>query len=204
MNNISLKKIGLLLFLTVSNAVMANPQILIVYYSQTGHTATLAEAIYRGAKSVQNIDVKIASVQQTTIEDVKKADGIIIGSPVYNANIAPQVQQFINSWPLHDPSYKYKVASAFVTAGGISAGEEGAQFSLIRSLMIFNFIIVGGNNWHAPFGATAISNNPLIKNETPQDPIHPDFLKNGEALGKRVANLVFDLHQLKQNKTPQT
>lgn len=189
-----------LLFLSASKALLANPLILIVYYSQTGHTRTLAEAIYRGAKSVENTDVKIATVEQTTIDDVKKADGIIVGSPVYNSNIAPQVQQFINSWPLKDPTYNYKVGAAFVTAGGISAGEEGAQLSIIRSMMILNFIIVGGTTWHAPFGAAAICNNPLIKNESPQDPINPEFLKSGEALGKRVSILASELYQLKQDK----
>jgi len=200
MNNIFLKQLLVLLFLSVSNAVIANPLILIVYYSKTGHTMTLAESIYRGAKSVDNVEVKIATIEQTTIDDVKKADGIILGSPVYNGNIAPQVQQFINSWPLHDTSYKSKVGAAFVTAAGISAGEEEAQFSIIRSMMIFNFIIVGGETWHSPFGAYAISNNPLIKNESPDAPINPEFLKYGEALGKRVSTLVFDLYQLKQCK----
>jgi len=57
MNNIFLKKLLFLLFYSVSNAVIANPLILIVYYSKTGHTMTLAEAIYRGAKSVENAGI---------------------------------------------------------------------------------------------------------------------------------------------------
>lgn len=159
------------------------PNILIVYYSAGGHTKIMAEAVERGARSVVNVSVKIASVEKATNEDALAADAIIIGSPVYNANVAPPVQEFINKLPFKGAPLRDKLGAAFVTAGGVSAGEELTQLSILHSMMIFGMIVVGGPEWTSAFGASAITNEEPFKEQSAV------FLKKGEALGRRVAEL---------------
>lgn len=56
----------------------------------------MAEAVANGARSVKGVNVKLLSVKEAQISDVLSAVAIIIGSPVYNANVAPPMQEFIN------------------------------------------------------------------------------------------------------------
>ncbi|ETO93395.1 multimeric flavodoxin WrbA [Legionella oakridgensis RV-2-2007] len=186
-----------ILFLSfLCQSAMARPLVLISYYS-TSSMDVMAQAIAQGVQAVSGVDVKVLPIEKTTFSDVKNAAGVILGSPVYNANAAPQVQQFINTWPLHDPSYKDKVGAVFVIAGEISAGEEATQMDLLRAMMIFNFIIVGGASQHQPFGASAIMDNALIRSDDPPQAVNSEFIKQGEALGQRVAEIVLRLHLTK-------
>ncbi|MEI8141664.1 MAG: flavodoxin family protein [Chitinophagia bacterium] len=157
--------------------------ILITYYSKTAHTQSLAEEVAKGAASIQGVQVILKSINQTTTKDLLDADAIIIGSPVYNANLAPEVVQFISAWPFEGNPLKDKIGAAFVTAGGISAGEELAQVNILHSMLIFGMIVVGGDEWTSAFGASAITNESVFKTEK----LNALFLQKGFSLGKRVA-----------------
>jgi NAD(P)H dehydrogenase (quinone) len=163
-------------------------KILIVYYSQQGHTEKMARAVERGAKSVDLTRVRLMSVQDAKNIDVLWADAIIIGSPVYNANVAPPIQSFINRWPFQGEPLKNKIGAAFVTAGGISAGEEFVQLNLIKSMLIFGMIIIGGPDWTQAFGASAVVEEEPFKQESTGE-VAPRFLQKGENLGRRVAEI---------------
>ena len=63
--------------------------LLIAYYSKTAHTQSLAEEVAKGAQSILGVKVVLKSINETTTKDLLDADAIIIGSPVYNANLAP-------------------------------------------------------------------------------------------------------------------
>lgn len=160
-------------------------KVLITYYSKTGHTEALATEVARGAKEVKDCIVVLKKMEQTSDKDLTEADAIIVGSPVYNANIAPEVVSFISKWPFEGAPLKNKIGAAFVSAGGISAGEELAQVNILHSMMVFGMIVVGGANWTAPFGASAITNEDKFK----KIDIDAIFLKKGFELGKRVAEI---------------
>ncbi len=170
----------------------AQTNVLITYYSKTGNTQTMAKAVASGASEVEGVKVVMKTVDQTTHADLLNADAIIVGSPVYNANVAPEVSSFIASWPFEEEPLKDKIGAAFVTAGGISAGEELTLLNILQSMMIFGMIIVGGDNWTAPFGASAVTGEPPFHEE---DGIKGLFLEKGQALGKRVGELAVKLNQ---------
>lgn len=159
--------------------------ILITYYSKTAHTQSLAEEVAKGAASIPGVQVVLKKIDQTTTKDLLNADAIIVGSPVYNANIAPEVVQFMSTWPFEGNPLKDKIGAAFVTAGGISAGEELAQVNILQSMLVFGMVVVGGNDWTSAFGASAITNEGVFK--TAQ--LDKIFLQKGFSLGKRVATI---------------
>lgn len=162
-------------------------RVLIVYYSEQGHTAAMAQAVASGVRAVPNVVVKILPLAAARNADVLAADAIILGSPVYNANIAPSLQQFINQWPFEGNPLRDKVGAVFVTAGGMSAGEELAQMGILQSMLIFGMIVVGGPDWRAPFGASAIVNEGPFDTEKTAGKVEAHFLTKGEGLGRRVA-----------------
>jgi NAD(P)H dehydrogenase (quinone) len=159
--------------------------VLITYYSKTVHTQSLAEEVAKGVQSIPGVQVVLKSIDQTTTKDLLEADAIIIGSPVYNANLTPEVVQFMSEWPFEGNPLKDKIGAAFVTAGGISAGEELAQVNILHSMLIFGMIVVGGDNWTSAFGASAITNEGIFKTEK----LDALFLQKGFILGKRVATI---------------
>jgi NAD(P)H dehydrogenase (quinone) len=82
---------------------------------------------------------------------------------------------------------KDKLGAAFVTAGGISAGEEVTLLNILQSMMIFGMIVMGGDDWTAPFGASGIRGEPPFSGE---EPLREAFLLKGEKLGERVAGIL--------------
>ena len=177
-------------FVDFSLADENKTEILIVYYSRSGNTKLLAEAVEEGANEVEGVTVKICSVDSARMEDVKSAHAIILGSPVYNANTAPKIQQFINKWPFKNSPLKNKVGAAFVTAGGISAGEEIVLTNILNSMLIFGMIVVGGDDWKSAFGASAIvSEKPFSKT------IDNQFIIKAKSLGKRVAEIALKINK---------
>ena len=176
-------KISLALLLFSINTQAQN--ILITYYSKTAHTQSLAEEVAKGASSIPGVQVVLKRIDQTTTKDLLNADAIILGSPVYNANLAPEVVQFMSTWPFEGNPLKDKIGAAFVTAGGISAGEELAQVNILQSMLVFGMVVVGGDDWTSAFGASAITNEGVFKTEN----LDKLFLQKGFSLGKRVAKI---------------
>lgn len=170
----------------------AAQKILVVYYSESGNTERMAEAVADGARSVDGTHITLMTTEDVHTDDLLAADAIIVGSPVYNANVSPEISAFIASWPFEGQPLKNKIGAAFVTAGGISAGEEIVQMNLLQSMLVFGMIVVGGPDWTQPFGASAVTGEEPFRTDRPGD-IDLRFLQKGEALGKRVAELALKL-----------
>lgn len=171
-------------------------RVLIIYYSWQGHTRAMAEAVAEGARSVPSTEVKLLKVSQAKNSDVLAADAIIVGSPVYNANVAPPVQSFINRWPFRGAPLRDKIGAAFTSAGGISAGEELVQLNILHSMLIFGMIVVGGPDWRTAFGASAVTEEAPFT-ETEERAVRPHFLQKARSLGERVATLA---HRWKKSR----
>ncbi len=165
-------------------------EVLVIYHSLSGNTKQMAEAVAEGAQSIKSVNVQLKTIKEATQEDILAARAIIVGSPVHNANITPAVQRFINSWPFKGQPLKDKIGAAFVTAGGISAGEELAQMNILHSMLIYNMIVVGGPNWRSALGASAITEEKPFGQAKEDKIMDPYFIQKGRALGKRVAELI--------------
>lgn len=184
------KIISLLFFILMVSMQDVFPQnnliILIIYHSESGKTQAMAEAVAKGAGEVQGVEYILKPIAEVTEAEILNASAIILGSPVYNANVTPEVQAFINSWPFEGRPLKDKIGAVFVTGGGFSIGEEAVMFSMIRAMMIHGMIIVGGDELEAAFGASAITGEGDFTDKEVQD----IFLKKAEGLGKRVGGLL--------------
>ncbi|PSK99822.1 flavodoxin family protein [Cecembia rubra] len=171
-------------FIEVSNA-QSLPSILITYHSESGKTKAMAEAVAEGVSQVQGVSYILKPISKVQEQEILNASAIILGSPVYNANMAPQVQEFINSWPFDGRPLKDKIGAVFVTGGGFSIGEEAVMFSMIRSMMIHGMVIVGGEEVEAAFGASAITGEGEFDGKEVQE----IFLEKAKGLGKRVGDM---------------
>ena len=71
-------------------------KILIVYDSKTGNTEKMAFAVAEGAKQVEGVEVAVKKVDQTSLEDLLAADGIIMGSPTYYGQMSAKLKALID------------------------------------------------------------------------------------------------------------
>lgn len=163
-------------------------RVLVVYHSETGHTARLAEAVASGARGVTGSDVRLLSVDSVSQADVTWADALIVGSPVHAANVSAPVSTFLSSLPF-DGEMRDKIGAAFVTAGGMSAGEETVQLAILHAMLVYNMIVVGGSSWTEAFGASAVTIEPPFGDTTTTASIDSVFLEKGSRLGARVATV---------------
>jgi NAD(P)H dehydrogenase (quinone) len=180
-----------LFILSLSVYGQHNPLVLIAYYSPSGSTKKLAESIGEGARSVEGVEVILAPIGEVSPQNLLDAQAILVGTPVYNGNIAPAVQEFINSWPFEGRPMKDKLGAAFVTGGGISIGEEGVMLDILRAMLIQGMVVLGGEEVEAAFGASAITGEGPFVGGT----VDPIFLTKGFGLGKRVAEKALILNK---------
>ncbi len=140
----------------------------VIYYSATGGTHKLAEAIAEGAREagseVRVLKVKelapeeaIASnegwgnhiretsnIPEATLADLEWADAIVLGSPTRYGGAASQLRQFIDqTGPLWAKGALVdKVGSAFSSAATAHGGQEATILSLLTTFYHWGSIVV--------------------------------------------------------------
>lgn len=167
---------------------VVGPRVLIAYLSKSGNTEAMARAVAEGVKSVPGAAALLMKIGDVKEADLLGADAIIVGTPVYNGGVAAEVKQFMERWPFG--RLKEKVGAAFCTSGGTSAGEELALMDILSSMLVFQFVLVGGDTWEAAFGASAITEEGKSKEKAGVD----DAAKaKARGLGARVARVAAKL-----------
>lgn len=140
----------------------------VIYYSATGGTHKLAEAVAEGAREagseVRLLKVKelapeqaIASnegwgnhlretthIPEATNADLEWADAIIFGTPTRYGGAASQLRQFIDATgPLWGKGALVdKVGSAFTSAATVHGGQEATILSLLTTFYHWGSIVV--------------------------------------------------------------
>jgi len=138
----------------------------IVYNTGKGHTGAIAEAIARGAQSVEGVQVHLIQILPEQINangrwqddaimaKLNASDAIVFGCPTYMGSVSGIFKLFMEAtftlW--FQQGWKDKFAAGFTN----SASQSGDKLSSLIQLMVFasqlsmTWISVGdppGNNW---------------------------------------------------------
>jgi NAD(P)H dehydrogenase (quinone) len=151
-------------------------KVLIVYDSKTGNTETMALAVAKGAEQIRGTEVTVKKAEQTKLDDLLAADGIIMGSPTYFGQMSTKLKALIDETVKIHEELTGKVGAAFTSAGGTATGAETTLLSIMQAMLIHGMIIQG-NAEDKHYGAAAKG-----------APTKSD-LKHCEELGARVAKL---------------
>jgi multimeric flavodoxin WrbA len=71
-------------------------KILVVYHSQGGNTLKMAQAVVRGAETIEGIQVVLKRALETTETDLIDCDGLVISSPEYFGYMAGAVKDLFD------------------------------------------------------------------------------------------------------------
>jgi len=149
-------------------------EILIVYYSRSGNTGKLAKAVAEGVSEAGGHPT-VKSVEEIDINTLPDYDGIIAGSPVYFGTMAADLKKFFEESVAVRKKLTNKVGAAFVTGAHRTGGKETTLMSIIQAMLISGMAVVGDPlETGGHYGAAGSDEMGL---------------KEGRALGKRVAQL---------------
>jgi NAD(P)H dehydrogenase (quinone) len=154
-------------------------QVLIMYFSRSGNTKKLAEAIADGVREVADVQCVVKPVSEVAKDDFVQSDGVIAGSPVYFGGMVAEMKSVFDRYVGIRRKMENKIGAAFATSADPSGGKETTMLGIIQALLIYGMIIVGD-----PIDATGhygVSCVGAPDKET---------RANAAKLGKRVAMLV--------------
>lgn len=119
-------------------------RVLVAYYTRTGNTEEMARGVVEGCQRIPGVIPTLRKVGEVSQEDLEAADGIILGCPVYFANIPGEMKTILDTWNWKlKVDFTDKVGGAFATAGG----QVGGQGHVVTSLLLFmlnNRMVVAG------------------------------------------------------------
>lgn len=203
-------------------------KILIAYYSRYGHILQLARAAEKGVASAGGIEPVLRKIQEfpeiekdiskdkyaketfdqqkeipvCTLDDLREADGLILGSPTRYGNMAAQVKKFVDStaelWMKGD--LEGKPAGFFTSTATTHGGQETTLLTMMIPFLHLGMLIVGvpystAGMLHeearggTPYGASTLAGT--------QNNLRPtqDDLNIAAALGRRVAEIAKKIRQ---------
>jgi NAD(P)H dehydrogenase (quinone) len=190
-------------------------EILIVYYSRHGATAALARRAARGVESVAGCTATLRTVPPVsaenerpvkpvpdagapyaTLDDLRRADGLLLGSPTRFGNMAAPLKYFLDgtSTIWLDGTLAGKPAAVFSSSMTLHGGQESTLLTMALPLIHHGMLLVGipfterGINQTrtggTPYGATHVAG------AAPQPgALSDDEIALAQALGKRVADI---------------
>jgi NAD(P)H dehydrogenase (quinone) len=191
-------------------------QILVVYYSRDGSTAELARQACRGIESVAGASATLRTVPPVsasseaparpvpeqgppyaTLEDLRRADGLMLGSPTRFGNMAAPLKYFIDGtaalWL--DGSLSGKPAAVFTASQSMHGGQESTLLSMMLPLLHHGMYLVGLPYSERGLNATRSGGTPYGASHVGgvQQEISDDERVLAQALGRRVALLAVTL-----------
>ena len=117
-------------------------ELLIVYCSRTGNTEKMAELVAEGVKE-EGLPVRVKRAEETSVDDLMMADGIIMGSPVYYGDMAANLKKLIDDSVSRHGEFEGKVGAAFASSGNVGGGNETTIMSILKAMLIHGMIIQG-------------------------------------------------------------
>ena len=193
-------------------------EILVLYYSRGGATAELARQACRGIESVPGAAAKLRTVPPVsaeserpakpvpesgppyaTLEDLRAADGLLLGSPTRFGNMAAPLKYFLDGtgslWL--SGALAGKPAGVFTSTQTQHGGQETTLLTMMLPLLHHGMYLVGLPYTEAALQRTASGGTPYGAShvaglqDAPQ--LGAEERELAQALGKRVAALAVRL-----------
>ena len=147
---------------------------IVIYYTWTGNTKQITEAIHSGMKEISD-ECDIARLEEVDIRELRNYELIGLGSFVQSYQEPAVVTDFINAMPDLKGKYAFTFCTHGVCAGGYIA-------KVVAALRRKGLTVTGWNDW---YGSGYI---PLMPKPYYTDG-HPDEadLKEAEEFGREIA-----------------
>ena len=191
-----------------------NHEILVLYYSRSGHTAQLARLLARGIEEVPGMRARLRQVppvapvteiaQPPEPEDgapyVQKQDlldcvGLAMGSPTRFGNVAAPLKHFLDTtgaeWACG--TLVGKPAALFTSTSTMHGGQESTLLSMALPLLHHGMLLLGVPYTEPALTATQSGGTPYgashVTGAKGDNPISEHERELARALGRRLADV---------------
>jgi NAD(P)H dehydrogenase (quinone) len=143
--------------------------IAVIYFSGTGNTHLMAEAIASGVQKTPDTAVQLLRItgeqitngrwkDEAMVAILTNADAIIFGSPTYMGGVAAQFKAFVDgvSGAWAQQLWKNKIAGGFTHSGGLSGDKQGTLIYLTINAAQHSMIWVGAGEMSQPNGVNRL------------------------------------------------
>jgi NAD(P)H dehydrogenase (quinone) len=193
-------------------------EILVLYYSRHGNTATMANKIARGVEEIADISACLRTVPAIStaceasdeeipesgppyaeLEELARCDGLILGSPTHFGNMAAPLKYFLDqtSTLWLSGALSGKPASVFTSSSSLHGGQEATLLSMMLPLLHHGMLISGLPSSEPELLKTTTGGTPYgashLAGADSSLALSEDEAKLCKALGRRVANLASKL-----------
>ena len=187
------------------------PTLSVIYFSGSGHTAKLAEAVHKGAAAVPGVTTHLLAISGDDIvkgrysndavfAQLDASDAIIFGSPTYMGGPAAQFKAFADAtggrW--FSGAWRDKVAGGFTVSMGPSGDKLSTLHYFFTLAMQHGMVWVGQSEMPLqPNGVNRLGSSSGVMGQAGQE--SPDLAPSegdkltGEIFGKRVAEFTLKL-----------
>ena len=115
---------------------------LVIYYSRSGNTRKMAEAV-AGSLKKEGIETVLKDVLDVSVDELAGFQAIVIGSPTYYGTMSAEIKK------LFDDSVKFhgkldgKIGAAFSSSANLAGGNETTVLDILKAMLIHGMIIQG-------------------------------------------------------------
>ncbi|MEY8205598.1 MAG: NAD(P)H:quinone oxidoreductase [Bermanella sp.] len=193
---------------------MAAPYILVLYYSQAGSVAAMAEHMVRGIEKVAGMEARLRCVPSVSSdtsaskdaipasgplycseEDFRHCHGLLLGSPVRFGNMAAALKYFLdgtsNLWLTGE--LVNKPAAVFTSSSSLHGGQESTLLSMMLPLLHHGMVLAGTPYTEAALMNTQTGGTPYgvshYAGKTNSTLLSADEIELCQAQGRRIAIL---------------
>ncbi|PMQ03887.1 NAD(P)H dehydrogenase (quinone) [Dyella sp. AD56] len=188
--------------------------ILVLYYSRTGHTAQLARLIARGVEEVPGMRARLRQVPPVapvtelaqppepeegapyvTREDLAECAGLAMGSPTRFGNMAAPLKYFLDSTGAEWASgvLAGKPAAVFTATSTMHGGQESTLLTMALPLLHHGMLLVGLPYTEPALTATQSGGTPYgashVAGAKGDNAISEHERELARALGRRLADV---------------
>jgi NAD(P)H dehydrogenase (quinone) len=156
-------------------------KMLVYYYSRSGHTKKMAEAVAAGAAKVSGVSVETKPVDQVKAKDLLDYDAIMIGSPTYYGTMAAPIKELFDESVAFHGQLDGKVGGAFSSSANVGGGNETTILAILNAMLIHGMVVQGSPKGDH-YGAVAVGNV--------DERARQECLKHGQV----IASLALKLH----------
>ncbi|APB33038.1 NADPH-dependent FMN reductase [Gloeomargarita lithophora Alchichica-D10] len=183
-------------------------RVAVVYFSGSGHTHLMAEAIEQGAGQVGETRVDLLRItgEQITngrwredgfMDTLNQATAIIFGSPTYMGGVAAQFKAFLDaaSGVWFRQGWQDKIAGGFTHSGSPSGDKQGTLLYLAINAAQHGMIWVGSPEMPDGMGVNRLGSFLGVMGQSPLDmsgqpaTLEPGDGETAKRYGQRIARI---------------
>lgn len=195
-------------------------EVLVLYYSRSGHTAAMARQVCRGVESVRGAVSRLRTVPRVstvieaveddlpaegppyaTVEDVIECAALVMGSPTRFGNMAAPLKYFLDGtgtqWA--NGALAGKPAAVFTSTSTMHGGQESTLLSMMLPLMHHGMLMIGIPYTEKGLHDTDAGGTPYGASHVSGDDGARELTDTEktlcQALGKRIAEVTLQLER---------